>query len=249
MLKEIYNLPIKVNGKTKRTWVNELPPKLLNLVWKNGGKLGPDRLVLLKQKDRSIVVPLGLHPLTSKKCEVKNVWKVLNKTAGKNKPRIGTDSSTENSASDIDDTTMNIDDMRQVANELLDMADEASKLQRADDHADKYLEQQPNKRQREESETCKSARAKTKVVLQKQYVETKLLPLLKDVNLALNKIPQSYTRSDAMTVYDELCVKNKLLHSATNQALFRLDNFIRCLDVRFPETMEANITVRYIIVL
>ena len=120
--KEFYNLPLKIKGKTKHTRVNDLPEKLSHLVLANGGKLGPTKCGELKQKERSLVVALALHPLTANQCQVKNVWKFVNKSASKYKPRLGTDSSTE-SADDIDDVIKQSNPklVMQVANELLDM--------------------------------------------------------------------------------------------------------------------------------
>ena len=65
--KECYNLPIKQGGKTKYTWVNRLPEKLLHLAQTNGGTLDSSQVAKLKQNDRALVVSIALHPLTAKK--------------------------------------------------------------------------------------------------------------------------------------------------------------------------------------
>ena len=65
--KQFYNLPIKQGGKTKYTWVNQLPAPLLRLVQENGGSLDSAQVAMLKQKDRALVVSISLHSITAKK--------------------------------------------------------------------------------------------------------------------------------------------------------------------------------------
>ena len=156
-------------------------------------------------------------------------------------PRIATDSSDTDTENDNVKLKSNAELVSAVVNELLDISSD----HQSTNYNKRQLVDQPTKRQRDESATLK--RTKSKTVLIENFVESTLLPLIADLNNSLQQIPKSYTNALAMTIYERLCEKNKLIHSPTTQAIFKFDNFLRCVGMRFPETASANIIVRYIL--
>lgn len=88
-------------------------------------------------------------------------------------------------------------------------------------------------------------RRKSKVVLAKYFVDTTLLPLMKDLNSATKQLPVGHTREQATRIYKQLCKNNHVLHSPTVQNYFKVDQFIKCSVVIFPETALENITIRF----
>lgn len=206
--------------RTKYTWVNQLPTKLLELVQANGGQLCADEVRKLKQRERALVVPISLHPLTAKKVQVNaSVWENFSTTRAQNQARMGTDSSSESADELL---------VKSVINELLDL-------------------QNSDKKRAREDTTEKTARTRAKFTLPDNFVTMKLLPLIVDVNTALEKIPRDkYTRAQTKAIYHEMCAKNKVLQSCTMQAKFTHENFIKCVGVRFPETASANIKLRLV---
>ena len=140
-------------------------------------------------------------------------------------PRMATDSSTDDEV----DTEL----VGHVVNELLDLAE----AQRAE---------QPSSTKRQRKEPQSSTTKRHKALIKREFVETKLLPPIVDLNQALDRIPTSYTRSEAKTIYNELCESSKMLRSATFQSHFKFDNFLKCVGLRFPETSSANIEIRLV---
>ena len=203
---------------------------LARLIKENGGSLSAAVVFKLKQAERECTVPIACHPMTAACTKTKaSVWSTFT-TGSTATTRLGTDSS----SSDGEDPA-NKDVAHAVVDKLISLAEELV-----------AEEDSSRKRQRSQDKTSINApRMKSKVVVAKSFVDILLLPLLKDLNTYTKRLPEGHTREHATQIYQKLCAKNNVLQSKTVQNYFKVDQFIKCAQVIFPETASANIVIRF----
>ena len=212
--------------------------------------MGADALFAMKQAEREATVPLSCHPHTATKTkESVGVWSrftAVRRAQRKQTPRLASDSGSEfDSLEEADDVS--VLNAGVVADKMHLSTKTHAELERAlvtELEGVVANEQLTGKRARAKNSTT-TVRTKRKTTLAKSFVVHKLLPLLVDINSASERVPTKYTGSEVEASYNSLCEDNELLSSVTTRNLFKLSQFKKCLNVRFPETVTANINIRY----
>ena len=183
----------------------------------HGGSVQPDLMTKMLQSDRELTVPMAVHPLT---CDAvtykKDVWSGFGKKI--NQSRVAT----SGSGSDSSENENDIDGAPTKDSDRLGRKRIRGSTSQEGDITSK----------------------KTKNSLRKTWVDENLMPMIIALNVALDKIPSEYKRDEAHAVYEKLC-ESTVLRTKCNREGFKFNQFLKCLQVRFPTCKNKIISFRY----